>query len=124
MDFQNVYSLFRTQTEKYRDRPVFYTRDGKGWLSQTWNDYEERVHDAACAFLAKGLTRGASVAILAGNIPEWSFVDIAAIAAGGVGVGIYPTSSVEQCAFIARHSEAEFIFVDTLDQFEKIREID
>jgi long-chain acyl-CoA synthetase len=124
MDFPNVYSLFRAQTKKYRERPVFYTREGDGWRSQTWSDFEEQVHNAACAFLAKGLTRGASVAILAGNIPEWSIVDIAAIAAGGVGVGIYPTSSIEQCAFIASHSEAEFIFVDTLDQLAKIRETD
>jgi long-chain acyl-CoA synthetase len=119
MDFRNVYSLFREQTEKYRDRPVFYTRDGEGWRSKTWNDYEEQVHDAACAFLAKGLTRGASVAILAGNIPEWSIVDIAAIAAGGVGVGIYPTSSTEQCEYIVNHSDAEYLFVDTYEQYEK-----
>jgi long-chain acyl-CoA synthetase len=120
MDFRNVYSLFRAQTEKYRDRPVFYTRDGEGWRSQTWNDFERQVHDAACAFIAKRLTRGASVAILAGNIPEWSIVDIAAIAAGGVGVGIYPTSSAEQCEYIVNHSDAEFVVVDTAAQLSKL----
>ena len=120
MDFQNVYSLFRAQTEKYGDMPVFYTRVGDGWQSQTWRDFEEQVHDAACAFLAKGLARGASVAILAGNIPEWSIVDIAAIAAGGVGVGIYPTSSAEQCEYIINHCDAEFVVVDTVAQLGKL----
>ena len=120
MDFQNVYSLFRAQTEKYGDMPVFYTRAGDEWTSQTWRDFEDQVHDAACAFLAKGLKRGASVAILAGNIPEWSIVDIAAIAAGGVGVGIYPTSSTEQCEYIINHSDAEFVVVDTASQLEKL----
>ena len=118
--FQNVYSLFRTQTEKYGDMPVFYTRDGDEWRSRTWRDFEEQVHNAACAFLAKGLTRGASVAILAGNIPEWPIVDIAAIAAGGVGVGIYPTSSTEQCEYIINHSDAEFVVVDTTTQLNKL----
>src|SRR5215203_5485745 len=120
MQFQNIYSLFRAQTEKYRDRPVFYTRDSSGWQPQTWNDFEAKVHDAACAFLAKGLTKGAGVAILAGNIPEWSIVDIAAIAAGGVGVGIYPTSSPEQCEYIINHSDAEFVVVDTAAQLSKL----
>jgi long-chain acyl-CoA synthetase len=124
MKCPNVYTLFREQTAKYKDQPVFFTHAQDGWDSQTWSNFEERVHDAACAFLARGLTKGASVAILAGNIPEWTIVDIATIAAGGVGVGIYPTSSTEQCHFIINHSDAEFLFVDTLAQLEKIANTD
>ncbi len=120
MKFQNIYSLFREQTAKYRGRPVFYSRADDGWRSQNWEELEEQVHDLACALLAKGLTRDASVAILAGNIPEWTVADIAAIAAGGIGTGIYPTSSAEQCAFIIDHSDAEFVFVDTAEQLEKV----
>ncbi len=120
MQFQNIYSLFRAQTEKYRDRPVFFTRSEAGWSGLTWNDFEKQVQNVACALLAKGLTKGASVAILAGNIPEWSIIDIAVIAAGGVGVGIYPTSSPEQCEFIINHSDAEFVIVDTKAQLDKV----
>ena len=122
MKFPNIYSLFRAQTAKYRGSPVFRTRSGDGWKTQNWEDFEEKAHDFACALLAKGLTRGASVAILAGNVPEWTICDIGTIAAGGVGVGIYPTSSAEQCAYIINHSDAEFVFVDTRKQLEKILE--
>ncbi len=121
MESSNTYSVFRWQCAKYRNQPVFFTRDAGGWASQTWNDFENKVHDAACAFRAKGLTTGASVAILAGNIPEWTIVDIATIAAGGVGVGIYPTSSPEQAEFIIRHSDAQFVIVDTVTQLAKIK---
>jgi len=120
MNFQNIYQLFREQTAKYRGTPIFYSRRNDGWHSQNWEDFETQVHWFACALLAKGLTRGASVAILAGNIPEWTIVDIATIADGGVGVGIYPTSSPEQCEYIINHSDAEFVFVDTKEQLEKI----
>ena len=123
MKFQNIYQLFREQTSKYRGERVFYSRDYDAWKSQTWNDFEVQVHDFACALLAKGLTRGASVAILAGNAPEWTIIDIATIAAGGVGVGIYPTSSPEQCEYIINHSDAEFLFVDTKVQLEKVLSI-
>ncbi|HEY0461756.1 MAG TPA: AMP-dependent synthetase/ligase [Pyrinomonadaceae bacterium] len=123
MKYQNIYTLFREQTAKYRGENVFYTRaDGDGWHAQTWNDFEEQVHDFACALLAKGLTKGASAAILAGNVPEWTIVDVATIAAGGVGVGIYPTSSMEQCEYIINHSDAEFVFVDSLSQLRKVAE--
>ena len=120
MDFRNIYSLFRAQAAKYRDLPVFFTREDGGWKSQNWREFEEQVHEFACALLTNGLTRGASVAILAGSVPEWTIVDIATIAAGGVGVGIYPTSSPEQCEFIIDHSDAEFVFVDTPEQLNKI----
>ena len=120
MNFQNIYQLFREQTAKYRGIPVFYSRENDAWKSQTWEDFENQVHWFACALLAKGLTRGASVAILAGNVPEWTLVDVATIAAGGVGVGIYPTSSPEQCEFIINHSDAEFVFVDSNKQLEKL----
>lgn len=123
MNFPNIYSLFRAQTAKYRGRPVFYTKAEDGWVSQNWEDLEDKVHDFACALTARGLGPGASVAILAGNIPEWSIADIGTIAAGGVGVGIYPTSSVEQCEYIIQHSDAEFLLVDTLEQFDKILDV-
>lgn len=119
MPFQNIYSLFREQAAKHRGAPVFYARENDVWKAHTWEDFEEQVHDFACALLAKNLTRGAGVAILAGNVPEWTIVDAATIAAGGVGVGIYPTSSTEQCEYIINHSDAEFLFVDSYEQFEK-----
>ena len=124
MKFQNIYQLFREQTAKYRGEAVFYSRENDVWKSQNWEDFESQVHDFACALLAKGLTKGASVAILPGNIPEWTIVDIATIAAGGVGVGIYPTSSAEQCEYIINHSDAEFVFVDTLNQLKKVLQFD
>ncbi|HEX8398208.1 MAG TPA: long-chain fatty acid--CoA ligase [Pyrinomonadaceae bacterium] len=123
MNFPNIYSLFRAQTAKYRGKPIFYSRKNDGWKSRNWEDFEEQVHDFACALLAKGLTKGASVAILAGNVPEWTICDVGTIAAGGVGVGIYPTSSPEQCAYIINHSDAEFVFVDSQKQLEKILDI-
>ena len=124
MKFQNIYQLFCEQTAKYRGKPIFYSRRDEGWHSQNWEDFEEQVHNFACALLMKGLTRGASVAILAGNVPEWTIVDVAAIAAGGVGVGIYPTSSPEQCEFIINHSDAEFVFVDSEKQLEKVLQVE
>jgi len=68
-----------------------------------------------------GLPAGRSVAILMGNVPEWPISDLGTIMAGGVGVGLYPSSSAEQCEYIIRHSGAEFLLVDTAVQLEKVR---
>jgi long-chain acyl-CoA synthetase len=123
MKYQNIYSLFRERVKEYgvgEARNVFYVREGEEWKGISWERFDREAHEFGCALLASGLTRGASVCILMGNVPEWPITDIGAISAGGISVGLYPTSSAEQCRYIINHSDAEFVLVDTRHQLEKI----
>jgi long-chain acyl-CoA synthetase len=123
MKFPNIYALFRERAAQYRaqgDPAVFYVRRGRRWEGVSWSRFDEDVHAFASALVARGLTPGASVCVLMGNVPEWPVADIGAIAAGGVGVGLYPTSSPEQCRYIVEHSDAEFVLVDTAAQLAKV----
>ncbi|HEY0406849.1 MAG TPA: long-chain fatty acid--CoA ligase [Pyrinomonadaceae bacterium] len=130
MNYPNIYSLFRERVEHYRQRDAerqgraaFYFRQGGGWEGISWERFESEAHAFGCALLASGLTRGAAVCVLMGNVPEWPISDIGAISAGGIGVGLYPTSSAEQCQHIINHSDAEFVLVDTKPQLDKILSI-
>ena len=121
MQFPNVYSLFLDRVERFRSRgDVFYHRANGKWQGISWDVFHDEVHEFASALLACGLQRGDSVCILMGNVPAWPISDVATIAAGGVGVGLYPTSSAEQCQYIINHSDAAFVLVDTRAQLEKI----
>jgi len=121
MKYPNIYALFRERAEQYRGRgDVFYFRREGRWQGFSWARFEEEAHAFAAALVARGLTRGASVCVLMGNVPEWPVADTGTIAAGGVGVGLYPTSSPEQCLYIVEHSDAEFVLVDTAAQLAKI----
>lgn len=102
---------------------MFYTRAENGWASRSWSEFADDVRALACALRLGGLSRGAGVAILAGNVPEWAISDVAAITAGGVGVGLYPSSSAEQCEYIINHSESEVVIVDTVTQLAKIESV-
>lgn len=127
MNYPTVYSLFADRIKKYTDgdRPgdVFYFRSGDRWQGISWRRFEQEAFDFATALLSLDLKRGGSVCILMGNVPEWPISDIGTIMAGGVGVGLYPTSSAEQIAYIINHSDAEFVLVDSREQLEKIRSI-
>src|SRR5512132_3340223 len=124
MNYSNIYSLFIDRVRTYRDsaqaRSVFYFRRDEEWQQFSWARFDQEAHAFATALLSLGLKKGGSVAILMGNVPEWPIVDIATIASGGVGVGLYPTSSAEQCQYIINHSDAEFLVVDTRAQLEKV----
>ena len=125
MRYPTVHSLFTDRIKKYAaegapQQDVFYFRSGDRWQGISWQRFEQETFEFATALLSYGLKRGGSVCILMGNVPQWPISDIGTIIAGGVGVGLYPTSSAEQVAYIIDHSDAEFVLVDSREQLEKV----
>jgi len=124
MKYPTVYSLFVDRVQKYaanaEPKDVFFFRSGDRWQGISWKRFEEETFDFATALLSHDLKRGGKVCVLMGNVPEWPISDIGTIMAGGVGVGLYPTSSAEQIAYIINHSDAEFVLVDTREQLQKV----
>jgi long-chain acyl-CoA synthetase len=129
MRYRNIQSLFAERVDRFRTKPdrpardVFYYRRDERWVGISWDVFAEETTDFATALLSLGLTQNASVCILMGNVPQWPVVDIGTITAGGVGVGLYPTSSAEQCEHIINHSDAEFVIVDSREQLQKVTSV-
>jgi long-chain acyl-CoA synthetase len=121
MKYSTVYSLFAERVKRYASQEdVFYFRSHGEWQGISWQRFEQETYDFATALLSLDLKRGGTVCILMGNVPEWPISDIGTIIAGGVGVGLYPTSSAEQIAYIINHSDAEFVLVDSHEQLQKV----
>jgi len=128
MRYETVHSLFKERIQKYaadnvQSRDVFYFRSGDRWQGISWRRFEEETFAFATALLSLDLKRDGKVCILMGNVPEWPISDIGTIMAGGVGVGLYPTSSAEQINYIINHSDAEFVLVDSREQLQKVLSI-
>jgi len=123
MEYPTVTSLFVDRVSRYvnaEQKDVFYFRSKDRWQGISWRRFEQETYEFATALLSLELRRGGSICILMGNVPEWPISDIGTIMAGGVGVGLYPTSSAEQIAYIINHSDAEFVLVDTREQLQKV----
>ncbi len=123
MKYQNISALFSERVDQYRERDAFFVRENDRWKGTSWDSFERDARAFASALIASGLNQGSAVAILMSNVPEWPISDLGTIIAGGVSVGLYPTSSPEQCQYIINHSDAEFVFVDTATQLEKIQRV-
>jgi long-chain acyl-CoA synthetase len=128
MTYSSVYALFADRVRKYASNSaqptnVFYFRSQDRWQGISWQQFEQETIDFGTALLSLGLKRGGSVCILMGNVPEWPISDIGTIMAGGVGVGLYPTNSAEQNAYIIDHSDAEFVLVDSREQLRRVLSI-
>jgi len=123
VDVSTVLILFCQQVAKYGDRVALRKKTLGRWQEISWREYGQRVREVASGLVALGLRRGECVSIIAENRPEWLYSDLGIMAAGGVTVGVYTTSSPEQCAYILNHSEARFHIVEDEEQLDKVLQV-
>jgi long-chain acyl-CoA synthetase len=95
------------------DRAVAAYRDGERFVDVTAGEFYARIRRLAKGFVASGVMDGDRVALMSHTRLEWLLVDYAILAAGGVTVPVYETSSAEQLEWILRDSEAVALVVET-----------
>ena len=95
------------------DRALAAYREGDRFVEVTAHELYQRCRALAKGFLAAGLQPGERVALMSSTRLEWVIVDYAVLAAGGVTVPIYDTSSAEQVQWIVGDSEARLLVVET-----------
>jgi len=115
--------LFFRQVERKRDAVALRHKEYGIWKRISWSEYGTRATEVAAALISSGLEQGDRVAILGDNCPEWLFCHVAAMSAGGVTCGVYPTSAPEQIAYVVGHSEAKILFVEDEEQVDKVLQI-
>ncbi|MEV0426820.1 AMP-dependent synthetase/ligase [Micromonospora sp. NPDC050495] len=87
--------------------------DGGAWTDVTCRQFRDEVVAVARGLVAAGVNPGDRVALMSRTRYEWTLLDYAIWAAGGVTVPIYETSSAEQAAWILADSGAVAVVVET-----------
>ncbi|HSU12746.1 AMP-dependent synthetase/ligase [Longimicrobium sp.] len=87
--------------------------------AMTWGAWAADARRFAAALVADGVKPGESVAILAGTGTLWPVADLGVLLAGGVSVGIYPTSAPAQVRQILADCAARALVVDDAEQLAK-----
>ncbi|WP_171436537.1 AMP-dependent synthetase/ligase [Corallococcus exercitus] len=100
------------QAARLEHRPALWSRHGGAYVPTSWFDYAQRVKRFALGLHALGFREGDPLGILSFNREAWHVADLGAMALGGVPVGLYTTSSVEQLVYILGHCEARFLLVE------------
>ena len=81
-------------------------REGDHFADVTVKEVVEMVRKVAAGLVASGVAPGDRVALMSHTRLEWMILDDAILAAGGVTVPIYDTSSPDQVRWILSDSEA------------------
>jgi len=101
--------------------PAYAVREKEGWRPTTWKGYNAQVRAAARALMALGLKAGGTVGLLGYNCPEWAVFHLAAMAVGGIPVGIYTTCSPEEMQYILHHAEVSIVLLEDEVQWERVK---
>jgi long-chain acyl-CoA synthetase len=103
---------------------VMRRRTGAGrWDDVTAAQFRDEVAALAKGLAAAGIEPGDRVALMSRTRYEWTLIDYAIWAAGGVTVPVYETSSAEQVEWILSDSGARAAFAETARHAETIGEV-
>ncbi|HEY8177667.1 MAG TPA: long-chain fatty acid--CoA ligase [Candidatus Limnocylindria bacterium] len=93
------------------------------WRSTTYQETWRWVTEVAMGLKHLGIRDGDSVAIMSRTRPAWLTADIGAMSLGAVTCPIYPSSEAGQAAFVINNVKAKLIFVENLQQYNKIEKV-
>lgn len=121
--FNNLVAIFEASAKHQMDKTCFRFVENGSWQSLNWAEVKERVQKIAGGLRALGLQSGDRICILSRTRYEWTLADLGIMAAGGVVVPIYESSTPDQVQFIIQDSEAKLVFVENEAQFKKVQEV-
>lgn len=120
---KTIADLVLRATEQRPDSVALrHKRDGE-WVDVSVRQLGETVQEIGLGLMDLGIEPGDRVAILCNTRPEWTYVDFAIAAVGGVVVPIYPTNAPEECEWVVGNSEAVAVICEDAAQAAKIREV-
>ncbi|WP_394129150.1 AMP-dependent synthetase/ligase [Shewanella maritima] len=93
------------------------------WSQVSWKQFDSVSDNIAKALIEFGLQVQDKAVILSQNCPQWSCADIAILKARGVVVPVYPTSTIQQGAYIVNDAQAKVIFAGDQSQYDMACEV-
>ncbi len=93
-------------------------QDGQ-WRAIGWRTLGQAMDYCAQALIRTGHQPTEMVGIYARNMPEWTQADLGILAARGVSVPIYPTSTLDQLRYIVKDAGIKLLFVGEQPQFDQ-----
>jgi long-chain acyl-CoA synthetase len=109
---ENLTDMVWANAERFGNAVSFRRQVDGTWVDITARDFAAQVMAVAKGLVAAGMELGDRVGLVCKTRYEWSLLDFAIWAAGGVVVPIYETSSADQIEWILSDSGAKAVFVE------------
>ncbi len=110
-----LFDLLDRQLQDFPQEVCIATKEQGVWRNYSTADVVETAERLALGLMDLGVKPGDKVAVASGNRSEWCITDQALLRIGAINVPIYPTSSVEDYAYILNHAGVRVLFTGTAD---------
>lgn len=114
-DDANMTDMVWDNAENYPDTVQFSRRRAAEWEPVTARQFRDEVVAVTRGLIAAGIQPGDRVGLMSRTRYEWTLIDYAIWAAGGVTVPVYETSSSDQVEWIMGDSGATACVVETAE---------
>ncbi len=120
---ETVTDLFWNAVEMRADAVMMRQKDMGIWRAWSWREVGAIVREIAMGLVAEGLEPNECVSLLSNTSVEWAWCDFAALSAGAVSSGIYPTDAPGQVRYLCEDSATVVLIVEDEEQFDKALEV-
>lgn len=111
--------LLRERIARLGNKAALRVQQDGQWRAIGWRTLGQAMDYCAQALIRAGHQPTEMVGIYARNMPEWTQADLGILAARGVSVPIYPTSTLEQLRYIVKDAGIKLLFVGEQPQFDQ-----
>lgn len=113
--------LFFERVRRSGDAPAYRWHHQEQWQQMSWKQAAAEVERWRQALAGEGLERGARVAILLRNAPQWAIFDIATLAQGLVNVPLYTDDRPEAVAYILADAGVELLLIQDRGRWQRLQ---
>ena len=111
--------LMRERITQLGNKAALRVQQDGQWRAIGWRTLGQAMDYCAQALIRAGHQPTEMVGLYARNMPEWTQADLGILAARGVSVPIYPTSTLEQLRYIVKDAGIKLLFVGEQAQFDQ-----
>lgn len=117
---RTITELLLSRVERTPEWEAFRYPAGTGWRSLNWRQTLDRVRAISLGLGELGLKPEQCCAILSSTRLEWILADLGVLCAAGVTSTIYPSSTLDECAYILSDSQSVVVFAEDDQQVAKL----
>jgi long-chain acyl-CoA synthetase len=121
-DVRTIAELPFVAAAEYGDKVALRSLRDSG-AERTFTELAETVDAVARGLIDAGVGSGDRVCLLADTRLEWTYAELAVLAAGAILVPIYPSSSAEECEWIVTDSGARLVICENAAQQAKVEKL-
>jgi len=109
---RTVYQVLEETARLYADAPALRQPDGAGYITYSWNQYQQAVQEIASGLHSLGLAKGDIIALNSETRLEFYLADLGIMANGSIAAAMYPSYPAKDLVRTIEATGAKAVFVE------------